>query len=233
MNFLFDLYGTLADVWTDEEKPSLWEGVARILGEEDGALIKNEYHAICKRLSDERAHNFAEFDLLRVFEEMLEKRGMDRENAQALAREFRLLSREELTLFPCVKEMLAGLKERGAGVYLVSNAQACFTRDELDELGLASCFDGIIISSGVGTKKPDLEIFYIAIKGWGIKGQENYYVGNDMHDDVLGAFVAGLKTVYIETRQSGSYPDIEVLPDHVVSTHEEMKDLLWELAERK
>ena len=83
------------------------------------------------------------------------------------------------------------------------------------------------------TKKPDLEIFYIAIKGWGLKGQKNFYVGNDMHDDVLGAFAAGLETVYIETEQSGKYPDIEVVPDHIVATHSEMRDLLWELAQKK
>ena len=233
MNFLFDLYGTLADIKTDESLPELWSGFAALLGESDGEAIRAEYSAICKRYSDAKTHNFVEFDLLKVFEEILENHGVDPQKAPEFAVQFRLMSREKLRLFPHVIEMLDGLRARGAGVYLVSNAQACFTRSELDELGLTSHFDGILISSEAGTKKPDLEIFYIAIKGWGLKGQKNFYVGNDMHDDVLGAFAAGLETVYIETEQSGKYPDIEVVPNHIVATHTEMRDLLWELAQKK
>ena len=35
MNYIFDLYGTLVDIWTDEERELLWRGVADFLG--DGA----------------------------------------------------------------------------------------------------------------------------------------------------------------------------------------------------
>ena len=134
MNFLFDLYGTLADIHTDEEKDELWSGFAALLGESDVASVREEYLAICKKYSDAREHKFVEFDLLLVFEKMLENRGVAKENAPEIARKFRVLSREKLKLFPCIFEILDGLRERGAGVYLVSNAQACFTRDELDEL---------------------------------------------------------------------------------------------------
>ena len=170
---------------------------------------------------------------MRVFEEMLENRGASKSKANELAREFRLLSRQKLRLFPCVVDILKGLKERGAGVYLVSNAQACFTLDELDELGIKSLFDGILISSDAGVKKPCPEIFDVAFSNFNLNREECYYVGNDLHDDVLGASGAGLKTVYIETEQSGKYPDLCVSPDFVVATHEEMKDLLFRLSEAK
>lgn len=233
MNFLFDLYGTLADIWTDEEKKTLWCGFAELLGESDYELVKAEYHAICKRYSDAREHKLVEFDLLLVFEEMLRSRGIEKDKAPEFARLFRLLSRERLQLFPCIVEILEGLKERGAGVYLVSNAQSCFTRDELDELGIARLFDGILISSEAGVKKPDVGIFHVAFEKFGIEGQKNYYVGNDLHDDVLGASRAGLSTVYIETQQSGRYSDLAVAPDYTVSTHYEMMTQLFELAEGK
>ena len=231
MNFLFDLYGTLADIKTDEELQSLWFGFAWLLGESDPQRVKDEYHAICKRYADARAHKFVEFDLLYVFEEMLQNRGANKEKARELAREFRLLSRQKLRLFPCIVEILKGLKERGARVYLVSNAQSCFTLDELDELGIAPLFDGILISSDAGVKKPCNEIFNIAFEKFSIKGEDCFYVGNDLHDDVLGASAAGLKTVYIETEQSGRYPDLQIEPDYVVNTHEEMKNLLFDLSE--
>lgn len=233
MNFLFDLYGTLADIKTDEEMQSLWFGFAWLLGESDVKKVRDEYLELCKKHSDARAHKFVEFDLLRVFEEMVESRGADKEKAKALAREFRLLSRQKLRPFPHVAEILKGLKERGAGVYLVSNAQACFTRDELDELGIAHLFDGILISSDAGVKKPDTEIFSIAFDKFSLDKNECFYVGNDLHDDVLGASSAGLKTVYIETEQSGRYPDLSIVPHYEVKTHEEMRNLLFELAEKK
>ena len=233
MNFLFDLYGTLADIKTDEELQSLWFGFAWLLGESDVKKVKDEYLEICKKHSDARTHKFVEFDLLRVFEKMLENRGASKEKAHEVAREFRLLSRQKLRLFPCVVEILKGLKERGAGVYLVSNAQSCFTLDELDELGITPLFDGILISSDAGVKKPCTEIFDIAFDKFSLKREECFYVGNDLHDDVLGASGAGLKTVYIETEQSGKYPELNVSPDFVVSEHEEMKELLFKLAEAK
>ena len=161
---------------------------------------------------------------------MVENRGANKEKAKILAREFRLLSRQKLRLFPCIVEILKGLKERGAGVYLVSNAQACFTKDELDELGITPLFDGILISSDAGVKKPDPEIFEIAFEKFNLNKDECFYVGNDLHDDVLGASNAGLKTVYIETEQSGKYPNLDITPNYEVNTHEEMKELLYNLA---
>lgn len=230
MNFLFDLYGTLADIHTDEGKDSLWRGFALYLGEDDAFALKDEYHSICKRYSDMMAHRFIEFDLLLVFEEMLESRGISKEKAPEAAMVFRRLSREKLKLFPYVLEMLDLLRARGAGVYLVSNAQSCFTRGELMELGLTEHFDGILISSEAGVKKPDRAIFEKAAEIFGIDLCECVYVGNDLHDDVLGAQGAGLMTVYIQTEQSGSYPQLDVLPDYVVSTHEEMMERLFSLA---
>lgn len=231
MNFLFDLYGTLADIHTDENKDELWLGFAELLSEKDLASVKNEYLNICKKYADARSHKFVEFDLLLVFEEMLQNRGIDKTKAPEYAREFRLLSREKLKLFPHIIEMLDGLRERGAGVYLVSNAQACFTRDELDELGLTSHFDGILISSDAGVKKPDGRIFELAFNKFNLDKRECFYVGNDLHDDVLGAKGAGLRTIYIETEQSGKYPELNITSDYVVPTHKAMMELLFSLSE--
>ena len=49
MNFVFDLYGTLIDVWTDEEREELWEGVASLIGdgEDKGAAVRREYLTLC------------------------------------------------------------------------------------------------------------------------------------------------------------------------------------------
>ena len=122
--------------------------------------------------------------------------------------------------------MLASLRERG-GVYLVSNAQSCFTIDELRTTGLYDLFDGILISSDVGVKKPSTEIFEIAFDRFGITPESSIYVGNDMRDDILGATRAGLRTMYIKTAQSGNYPTLDIPePTYTVKNHAEMKRTL-------
>lgn len=235
MNFLFDLYGTLVDIHTDEEMPRLWEGFATLLGEEEneGAAdeLKAEYKSLCALHASRRADSLEEFDLLEVFCEILAKRGFPTSKAPRLAREFRALSREKLRTFPRVPEMLAELRATGSGVYLVSNAQTCFTLDELDILGLTPLFDGILISSEAGVKKPSPRIFEIARERFSLEGR-CVYVGNDMRDDVLGAYRAGIPTVYIETEQSGRYPDMELpAPLAVADTHADLERILLGIAD--
>ena len=232
MNFIFDLYGTLIDIWTDENRPQLWRGVASFLGEgEDGAdRVREEYLALCGGLKKSPDH---EIDLLCVFREMLSVRGLDTGRAQALASEFRRLSMVRLKRFHGVKSMLIGLKKQGGGVYLLSNAQSCFTIDELKATGLYRLFDGILISSDVGIKKPSSKVFELAFERFGISGNGCVYVGNDLHDDVLGATGVGIRTVYIETAQSGSYEGLDLpKPTYTVKSHREMKALLDKILKR-
>ena len=230
MNFVFDLYGTLVDIWTDESDAKVWRGLAgRLRGCRRKYLwAKEAYARLC---AEEYLGEGREFNLIRVFERMLAEEGCDVSLASDVAREFRENSMVRLGLFPLVKEILKGLKERGAGVYLLSNAQSCFTRYELDKLGLTPLFDDIIISSEATYKKPSGEIFKIAFEKFGISPEDSVYVGNDMRDDVLGAHGAGMRTAYIETVQSGKY-DIELpKPDFVAKNHEELSNILFTLAE--
>lgn len=230
MNFIFDLYGTLIDIKTDEEKESFWRNLSVFLNqnEEDWGRLKTEYFELC---ASQRKPDSQEPDLENVFEEMLSYRGSAPMDGRTLARAFRRLSREKFQLFPYVKEMLQSLKTCGAGVYLLSNAQACFTRDELDETGLTPLFDEIILSSEVGWKKPSEKIFKIAFDRFSLRPQDCVYVGNDLRDDVLGANAVGMKTVYIPTEQSGRYENIALpAPDYTVENHEKLEEILFSLA---
>ena len=229
MNIVFDLYGTLVDVWTDETKEELWDGIALLLGdgEENGQAVKREYTALCRAAKKSDDH---EIDLLSVFKEMLVSREVDPSVADALALEFRRLSMVRLTSFPGVADMLRELKNAGAGVYLLSNAQSCFTVDELHTTGLYDLFDGIAISSDLGVKKPWPTAFEAAFKRFNITADNSVYVGNDMRDDILGASGVGMRTVYIETEQSGQYPDMKIpSPDFVAADHADLCRILLSL----
>ena len=229
MNFVFDLYGTLIDIWTDESQTELWEGVASLIGdgEEKAEAVREEYLALCHEAKVDESH---EINLLSVFERMLERRGVDTSVASALASEFRRLSMIRLQCFEGAPEILSEIKKAGGGVYLLSNAQSCFTIDELRVSGLYDLFDGILISSDVGVKKPYPAIFEQAFSKFNITAKDSIYIGNDMRDDILGASSVGMKTVYIKTEQSGAYPHLDIpSPTYTVESHDEMKALLLSL----
>lgn len=209
-NYLFDLYGTLVDIHTDEESPRLWMGLCRLLAErgivrQPEALRKWYFGRIsqleAQALSAVPPGSFPEVDLAPVFQELLGGSATEEETAQ-LAWAFRRMSLEKLRLFPQVREQLLYLRQRERRVFLLSNAQALFTRPELKELGLEELFDGIFLSSEVGRKKPDPVFFGALLEEFHLDPAETVMVGNDDVADCWGAAKVGLDSVYLRTEQS-------------------------------
>ena len=173
-NYLFDLYGTLVDIHTNEDSPAFWRNVSRLLGMQGvdwaPAELKEKYKAeIARQEAQMRQHlpegAEPEVDLSPVFRSFFEDTGVsvdDRAIAD-FARTFRLLSIRRLKLFPGVLGMLEYLHRQGKNVYLLSNAQSLFTRPELTLLGLDTRLDGGILSSEVGRKKPDPAFFQMIL----------------------------------------------------------------------
>ncbi len=140
-NYIFDLYGTLVDIRTDEEKPYLWKKLAEIYAS-FGAFyspeeLKREFRRIEQKEKTALGGKDAEPDLRRVFAKLYLQKGVCCDDGQAkwTAVFFRTLSREKLALYDGVEAFLKELKRRGKGVYLLSNAQADFTEPELCMLG--------------------------------------------------------------------------------------------------
>ena len=212
-NYLFDLYGALADIHTNEDSPAFWRNVSRLLGMQgvDWAPVelKEKYKAeIARQEAQMRQHlpegAEPEVDLSPVFRSFFEDTGVsvdDRAIAD-FARTFRLLSIRRLKLFPGVLGMLEYLHRQGKNVYLLSNAQSLFTRPELILLGLDTRLDGSILSSEVGRKKPDPAFFHMILEKYDLDPAETVMVGNDDVCDCWGAAKAGLDSFYVCTPQS-------------------------------
>ena len=97
-------------------------------------------------------------DIADVFRQLFEDQAVSvtEEEIADLAKMFRVISIEELKLFPGVPEMLQRLKDAGKKIFLLSNAQALFTAPEISLLGLTRYFDGTPALIGLaGVKKPD------------------------------------------------------------------------------
>ena len=193
-NILFDLYGTLVDIHTDEECDLFWINLAKRTKnykDYDAIELRNQYLKICDELSKEKE----EIEILDVFERLFET---NKEESQNIATTFRKLSTEYIKLYPRVKLLLKKLKENGHRIFILSNAQSAFTIQELQKLGLINYFDGIAISSEYGLKKPNPNFYKKAIKKFGIK-EDIWMIGNDFECDINPAKKLGLKTIFIES----------------------------------
>ena len=212
-NYLFDLYGTLVDIHTNEESPAFWKSVSRLLGmqgvDAGPRALRQRYEAEIARqevLLKAQLPQGAEpeVDLAPVFRIFFEDAGVsiDDRGIADFARAFRLLSIRKLKRVPGVIGMLDSLRSQGKQVYLLSNAQALFTRPELRLLGLDTRLDGSILSSEVGRKKPDPAFFQMILDKYSLDPAETAMVGNDDFCDCWGAARAGLDSFYVNTAQS-------------------------------
>lgn len=215
--FVFDLYGTLADIRTNEVKASLWRKMSEMyssLGAHYSPTeLKKNYLLICRQAAEqvqaEGMRNYGENflgepDLTTVFQDLFQQKGIScsREKAAVFAGFFRMLSREKLKLYEGAKETLERLRGVGKRVYLLSNAQSDFTRPEIELLGLTDCFDGILISSEEGCRKPSPVFYRRLIERYGLSPENCLMMGNDMNTDIKGAMEAGMDTLYIHTETS-------------------------------
>ena len=214
-NHIFDLYGTLVDIRTDESMPSLWRCMALSLSLQGAdyapAELQKAYHEAVEVQIERRAAELPnipkahiEPDILPAFVSLYEQKGLtvSGEKAKDTALLFRALSMRHIRLYPGAAEVLHGLRQRGQGVYLLSNAQAAFTMPELRMLGLLPFFDGIVLSSDAGVKKPDKAIFEHILSKYGLRPETCLMIGNDDEADMLGAATVGMAGRYIHTKQS-------------------------------
>ena len=212
-NYLFDLYGTLVDIHTREDSPALWRRFSVYLAMEGAAYppeaLREMYLQGVKEMEGSARSGmepgaFPEIDLEPLFRRFYTGRGVEagREDAARLARVFRALSLEKLRLYDGAEALLDRLHRAGKRVFLLSNAQALFTRPELRALGLEDRFDGSMLSSEVGRKKPDPAFYRAMLEKYGLRPEETVMIGNDDRADCHGAARAGLDSMYIFTEQS-------------------------------
>ncbi len=212
-NYIFDFYGTLCDINTNENKTSLWKKTAEIYSAYGafytGRELKRAYKEVIK--SDCLKHSEEEYyepDVTGVFKTLFNLKGVQitEDEARNTAITFRALSRSYIRLYPGVEELLGSLKKRNKKIYLLSNAQTDFTRPEITMLGIGHFFDGIFISSEQKVKKPGRLFFERLLKTYSLKPEESIMIGNDESADIAGAMEVGMDSLYIHSNISpGEY----------------------------
>ncbi len=210
-SYLFDLDGTLVDIHTDEKGRALWKRSAHWYSEHGAPYTASElqkaYLHLCAKEQARSRNPLYEIELRRVFRALFEEKGVraDRRLTEDTAVFFRIGALRRLRVYPWVEPVFRELRAQGAGIYLLSNAQACFTVPELRGLGLLDAFDGIVISSDVGVKKPDPAILRTLLERYGLEAGECLMVGNEQGCDVAVAHAVGMDALYLQTETSQPY----------------------------
>lgn len=224
---IFDLYGTLVDIRTDEASPDLWEAMAGWYTRHGAPWRPQALHAafldavqsleagaaaLCAGLPEA----YPEIGIEQAFLQMFCQKGLKADVSLAIqtGQYFRRCSTKYIRLYPGAAALLRALRANGKKVWLLSNAQRIFTMPELESLGIREMFDGIYLSSDYGCKKPDTRFFERLLQEQNIPQEAAVMVGNDGACDIAGAAAVGLATVYICSNLSPAEPPPAA--DHVL-----------------
>jgi len=207
-NIVFDLYGTLVDIHTDEND-LVWEKTALYFGyygaHYTGSTLRTAFEKklkLCQAVAGQSYECFPDIPFHEVFADLFREEGIFT-NADTLgiqaAQLFRICSTEYIRLYSNVADALSKLRKKGYRLWLLSNAQEMFTKFELEHLGISDLFDGIYISSVFGFRKPDIRFFRALVNEQKLDVSKCLMIGNDRDTDIAGARAAGIATFYMHT----------------------------------
>lgn len=205
-HYIFDLYGTLLDIRTDEDADTTWNAFAAWMTAHGmpcrGSWLRRVYRERCRALTRAAGGTQCpEIELTPVFASIC--RQLDRRASDALihasGEAFRRCSTRLLTPYPNTLRVLEGLRAAGKNVWLLTNAQRLYTWQELEATGLLPYFDDVLISSDEGCKKPDPAFFRRLLDRHGLDARDCLMVGNDSTADIAGAAAVGMDALYVRT----------------------------------
>ena len=217
--YVFDLYGTLVDIHTDENDMYVWEKLALFFGYYHAHYTAEELKKCYEELVNGKeaklksaleqgpkyAHEASpEIEITEVFQELFMQKSVNADKTLAIhaGQFFRILTTEYVRLYDGCVAMLENLRSKGKKIYLLSNAQRIFTEYEMHVLDIAKYFDGILISSDFQTKKPDKRFFNILLEKYPMDITKTLFVGNDSRTDIKGAKTVGFSTFYVKSNIS-------------------------------
>lgn len=233
---LFDLYGTLIDIRTNETRKDIFRTLAHYLTYQGVYLhradIRDRYNEIMKTQKEERQEEYPEIDVEAIWNLMLLREGIASDSkrqslSRILAQIYRGISRERLRLYPAVKKVLEELKQ-DYRLAAISDAQPCYVFPEMKALGLDGYFDPIIISAPYGFRKPDRRMFELALSAMDLSPGEAVHVGNDLFRDVYGAKRLGIRTIFMDFNQEQK-SDEKISPDYSCLRFPDLLDVIQQI----
>ena len=211
-NIIFDLYGTLIDIKTDEDSSSFWHLITDFYKKNKANYkqdeLKSTYLFLCnkykKKITKIKKTDYVDIELYFVFRKLylLKKIHPTPKLVKETMNYFRIKSTKHIKLYDHVKELLALLTNKKCNLYVLSDAQRYFTIPEIKKLGINKYFKDIYISSIYRISKPNKDYFEILIDKHNLNKEETIYIGNDYNKDIIGARNANIKSIYVKSNLS-------------------------------
>lgn len=208
-NYIFDLYGTLIDINTDEESQDFWYKLSLFYSFKgalyDAQELKESYRTLVKlNLDNLNNSKYPDFPLENVFYKLYTNKNIipSDELITDTAHFFRISSIKYIKLYDNVIELLELLKKKGKKLYLLSNAQRIFTLYEMKLLGIEKYFDDILFSADYKMCKPDPKFYNTLINKHNLNIKNSIMIGNDPICDIEGASNVGLDSLYLHSNLS-------------------------------
>jgi HAD superfamily hydrolase (TIGR01549 family) len=126
---------------------------------------------------------------------------------------------------PDAREVIAELARRGYRLGLISNATSREIPHEMEQLGLSTYFETMVLSTTFGRRKPDVSIFLEAVQRMGVSAGRSAYVGDKPTRDITGPRQAGfgLTIIFKEPEAAPADPIwATLLPDYVIHSLSEL-----------
>jgi len=190
---IFDLYGTLVDVFSRSE-------YERVLAEMSGALgVPHEEFARAWLVDTVDARAKGEFPSVQACIELI-LRQLDRsvtpDRIQDAIRVRMDFVSDSLCPRPETLPTLRALKDAGCKTGLVSNCSLEMPR-LWPQTELAPLIDAAVLSSAVGLRKPDPAIYRLVCERLAVASRDCLYVGDGDDGELEGAAAVGLHPVLI------------------------------------
>lgn len=186
---IFDLDGTLLD-----RDSSLQSFVANQYDRFANSLGHIDRQSYIRRFIelDCRGHVWKD----KVYQSLIEEFEIAQVSWQFLLDDYETKFINHCVPFPYLIDTINLLKQQDYLLGMITNGRTIFQSRSIQGLGIEEYFNTIVISEAEQIRKPQPEIFQIALSKLKTTAKTSVYIGDNPQADVVGAKKAGLKAIW-------------------------------------
>lgn len=214
--YIFDLYGTLIDLDSNEKSAKTWKRFIKWLDRRgilhpDYITMRKEFFEMDlearHKLTTEKGIKHPEIDVLPIYKEQFARYGnpnLSDNEIRELSYAFRQSSITSICLYDGVMEYLTALKKIGKKIFILSNAQRSYTWPEVEMFGFDKIMDDVFISSDDFYMKPEEKYFDRLFREHNIDKSTAVMIGDSYSSDIQGAINYGISYIHLTGENSAS-----------------------------
>ncbi len=131
-----------------------------------------------------------------VYEKILDDFCIDHITPNQLEESYLTNFPDHSVLFPNTMEVLTNFKKNQLKLGIITNGRQDLQSAVIKNCHLCDLMDTVLISETEKIKKPDPDIFEIAVNRLELTNQSCVFIGDNPNADILGASCVGMKTVW-------------------------------------